>query len=98
MVLEAAAAVVGRLSHDADQGAALGPVGLNKALDEPLACVSLGALEAEKAATDGGVGEDAITPCTSASVEGGSRSVVPSRRMTSTKGSAGWARSTISVA
>ena len=57
VVPDADDALVGRIAHDADQGAALGPVGLDEAPDEPVACDGE-AVEAEEAATDGEVGEE----------------------------------------
>ena len=57
VVPDADDALVGRIAHDADQGAALGPVGLDEAPDEPVACDGE-AVEAEEAAADGEVGEE----------------------------------------
>ena len=54
-------ALVRRIAHDPDQRAALGPVRLDEAPHEPVACDGE-AVEAEEAAADGEVGEERRHP------------------------------------
>ena len=97
VVPDADDALVGRVAHDADERSLARPSRARRSSGRT-ARRDGEAVEAEEAAADGELGEERHDAGTSASVGGRSRSVVPSRRMTSTAGSAGWARSIMSLA
>ena len=61
VVPDADDALLGAIAHDPDQRAALGPVGLDEAPHEAVACDGE-AVEAEEAAADGEVGEERHHP------------------------------------